>query len=103
MQSAQTDDQRLMSDRTAVLAVHGISPQPRYGFQDAFAQALLKRLNHLKSGSWGFEPPANSGGHWESSVQLPSVEQNCPVDDIPPSFVRIHKTPQNSVTPLEPI
>jgi len=103
MQSAQTGGQRRMSDRTAVLAVHGISPQLRYGFQDAFAAALLKRLNRLKSGTWGFEPPSNSSGPWKTLVQLPSVEQNSPVDDIPPSFVRIHKSPDNHVTPPEPI
>ncbi|MBV8339827.1 MAG: hypothetical protein JO343_07770, partial [Candidatus Eremiobacteraeota bacterium] len=93
-----------MCNKTAVLAVHGISPQQRYGIQDEFATQLCSRLNRLSSDDWGFPLPANCGGPWQASVYFPPVSPNAAVDEMRPTVVRIHKESESDIdNPGQPI
>lgn len=92
-----------MSNRIAVLAIHGVSPQRRYGIQDQFADALCSRLNRLAE-DWGFTAPPDASGPWQATVCFPPIEPDANVAQIRPTVVRLHKQSEISVDdPVGPI
>jgi len=68
--------------RTAIFAVHGVSPIQRYAFQDQVATALQAYLN------------AQAGSDvWKAVVYWPEVTKGAPIDveGVRPSALRIHR------------
>jgi|SRR5579872_245404 len=90
-----------MPRRTAVLVIHGISPQPRYGIQDEFATQLAEHLN--RPAGWGFTRPVNGAGPWEADVIFPAIGvPNASIEDIRPSLLRVHQREPDPEDPALP-
>jgi hypothetical protein len=73
--------------RIGIVAVHGVIPQARYGFQDQVAAQLCTALNNFP----------NSGGPWKTSVVFPSPAQGAipsPSTDPTntPTIARVHQS-----------
>ena len=72
----------MTNQKIAILAVHGVIPQARYGFQDQVATNLCDRLNKK----------SNTSTKWTMSVMFPKIRSSQdPVASEAPSIVRIHQ------------
>ena len=79
--------------RTAIFAVHGVSPIQRYAFQDQVATALEAYLNA--------QEPEDSSVSWQSIVYWPECTTGDPVDieGVRPSALRVYRSGDNPNDP----
>ncbi|MDB5069453.1 MAG: hypothetical protein JWM87_564 [Candidatus Eremiobacteraeota bacterium] len=77
--------------RVAILAVHGVIPQTRYGFQDGVATALADRLSRFAK-----------SGTWVATVIFPATGPSAdPVANERPTVVRVHRANENASTAID--
>ncbi len=78
--------------RNAVIVVHGISPQPRYGIQDLFASGLRDALENEtptdRAARMGDNAPA-AVGTWSTGVAWPAVCKGQALEESPAVALRV--------------
>lgn len=81
--------------RTGIVAVHGVIPQARYGFQDQVAAQLQAALNRFP----------NSGGPWNTSVVFPTGSQAAATPSCDPTntptISRVYRTTDDPNAPSQ--
>lgn len=84
--------------RTAIFAIHGISPTQRYAFQDQVAVGLQSCLNAIEQGKL---PPSTT--KWASVVHWPQVAAGDDSRTLRPSALRIHQSGDDPDDPQRPV
>ena len=80
--------------RTAIFAVHGISPQQRYAFQDQVATSLQSYLNATEALRRFPDDPQKAGASdrpWKVVVHWPQVAPSATTATLRPSALRVYK------------
>ncbi|HYK52228.1 MAG TPA: hypothetical protein VEV38_01695 [Candidatus Eremiobacteraceae bacterium] len=80
-------DSAARKQRTAIFAIHGISPTQRYAFQDQVAAGLQSCLNAIEQAK---QPPSTTT--WGSVVYWPQVAQGDNSQTLRPSALRIFQS-----------
>jgi pimeloyl-ACP methyl ester carboxylesterase len=80
--------------RIAIVAVHGVIPQPKHGFQDQVAAALTRQLNRGPAANGDGAPQGPDNDEWTMDVVFPEITKAPTVDDpvgaARSTIVRIH-------------
>jgi hypothetical protein len=79
-----------VSERVAIVAVHGVAPHPRYEFQDQVGGDLCARLNER-----------DGTGTWELGVINPSDVLEPGVDDPLPTTTRVFRSKDDPEAPTQ--